>query len=117
MVDVSGMYIAKINDKVYALRCISIAKEHIKYETKITIKYRELLNSDIYYDSSVNVINPIEYYMSNDEKVRYHSGDLQEYEKYMIYARAIKYEQEKLNKDELDEIMKQDEKLKKILKP
>ena len=103
----SKVVITNINGEIHALKfmykdiCVS---KHIKAK----YLYCDLLDSDddkIYgFYSPVEIINPMTYYMTIEEITKYSIGDLTEKEKYTIIARAIKYEQERLNKKEHEEI-------------
>ena len=124
MIELSKVLICNIDNKIYALKFYDKRKRNrfrtdyptIGNETYVyydyVYLYKDIIDEDcgrIYqFGKRLESINPITYYMTEDEVVEYlnKNNTLKDFNSYRVIARAIKYEQEKLYKDDQENIKK-----------
>ena len=111
MIILSNVIITNMGKEIHAIEFLE--KKLISvgfFKDKYCYIYKDALdlNSDYAYKLSdpVTPIHAITFYMTEDEIERYMSNSLNEAEVYKIIARAIKYEQSKINELEQNNIKK-----------
>ena len=119
MIKLSNVLLCNIDNKIYALsffkkipydngdvECINNNSNNFDF----IYYYKDILDNEVgkiyQFNKPVHVINSITYYMNEEEISNYMNDTLADYKVYNVIARAIKYEQSKINEIEQDRIKK-----------